>query len=301
MKAKLSLFIAVLLWIYYSQSFAAEVSSTWWATTVTNSEMNISTSSTWWTAITPADMDALWSEADAAWAETWLNAAWAGKPMVIAPKWSIWNYSEVACDKDYFTSNTCNQCFEWGKKMAWEKIAGLTDSWTNPNTTEQIIYNDEQKFPEIVNLWWAGTIWVNNPLDATKFWKYSDEIVWTDSATAWKQEFLLEWGKTVNYLEADLWASYALQKTDKKEWEPVWLLKFFVNYHDTDATAKESAIKTHTECVVYYAWTPVIAPVTPAPVTPKEATKVKTWPESVVLVLIAALLWLGFVKLRKKA
>jgi len=36
--------------------------------------------------------------------------------------------------------------------MVGEKIAGLTDSWTNPNATEQIIYKDEQKFPELVNL-----------------------------------------------------------------------------------------------------------------------------------------------------
>lgn len=229
-----------------------------------------------------------------------LNAA-TDKTIVVMPKWNVSNYPEVACDKDFFTANSCNQCFDWGKRVVGEKITGLTDSWTNPNTTEQIIYKDEQIAPELINLWWANTIWLTNPEDPMAFWKQSDEVVWTDSATwSGKQEFLLEWGKTVNLLESDLAASYALQSTDKAEWDAIGLLKFTINYHDTDETAKESEQKTHVECVAYYSSAPVATTPT-TPETPQEATQVKTWPASYILIALALILSLGLVKYRKKA
>jgi hypothetical protein len=285
MKQKISVLLVLVISLTFAQTFAASGD-----TTTTADDTTLSAD-----ALPADDTGAAVTET---WAET-LNAA-SGKEINVAPKWGVGNYSEVACDKDFFTQNACNQCFEWGKKATWEKITWLTDSWTNPNVSEQIIYKDEQKFPEFVNLGGDKTTWINYPIEADKFWKYTDEIVWTDSATwSWKQEFLLEWGKTVNFLEWDLWASYALQSTDKKEWDPTGLLKFMVNYHDTDATANESAAKLHTECVVYYAWTP--APAAPVPVAPKEVTKVKTWPESYILIIVALLLSFGLLKYRKKA
>lgn len=321
MKSKLSLFLSLILVATYSSVFAAEVTGTEakaWSTEVTASwvktaDVKVDTSTATeekWIDTTTEDAS-IWADEELPMdsdtntkTEEDLNAAWwtATPSKSLAPKWVVGNYSEVACDKDFFTQNTCNQCFEWGKKMVWEKIAWLTDSWTNPNTTEQVIYKDEQKLPEFVNLGWAGTIWANNPIEVEKFWKYNDEIVWTDSAEgAGKQEFLLEWGKTVNYLEADLGASYALSASDKKEWDAIGLLKFNVNYHDTDATGKEIPAKMHTECVAYYAWASTPNPVAPAPVTPVEVTKVKTGPESFVLIIVALLLSLVLIKYRKKA
>lgn len=316
MKAKISLLLTLVLTFGYLQSFAADWITAWDVKTTDNT--NNTTDISAWTADISNNADwtadvKAWdvnlngpsvaspdkTTIDNNWWETPLNAA-SGKDTIVAPKIWIGNYTEVACDKDFFTSNSCNQCFDWWKKMAWEKIAWITDSWTNPNTTEQVIYKDEQKMPEIINLGWAATTWINNPLEADKFYKFADEIVWTDSATwSGKQEFLLEWGKTVNFLESDLGASYALQSTDKKEWDPIGLLKFSLTYHDTDASAKEWEAKLHTECVAYYAWTP--APATPVAKTPAEAIKVKTWPESFVLIIIAMLLSFVFIKYRKRA
>lgn len=230
--------------------------------------------------------------------ETSLNAA-DSKVITVAPKGWIGNYPEVPCNGDIFTTNSCNQCFDWGKKWVGEKIAGLTDSWTNPNSAEQIIYKEEQIMPELINIGWAWTVWLSNPQDPATFWKFDDEIVWTNSATnKWLQEYLLEWNKTVWFLEADLGASYALQSTNKQEWAPIWLLKFSINYRDTDNTWKESEKKLHTECVAYYASTPAPKPVVQE--TPKEVTKVKTGPESYVLILATLLISLGLIRFLKK-
>ena len=156
--------------------------------------------------------------------------------------------------------------------------------------------------PEMINLGSASkTTWTSNPTDTSKFWSYADEIVWVDSAT-WtgKLEFVLEWNKKINFLESDLGASYLLSSTEAKENDPVGLLKFSLNYHDTDDSAKEWALKTHNECVVFLAGKqPEVKPVVVQ--TPKEVTKVKTGPESIFLVLAAMLLAFGLMKYRKKA
>lgn len=317
MKARLSFILTLVLALGYIQVFAADITA-WTVSTQDNA--NQTTDLTAWDAwvqnnndgtanvkagdvnvtgpsVKTADNEIL--PADWAWDNVPLNAA-SWKDVIVAPKMWIGNYPEVACDKDFFTSNSCGQCFDWGKKMAWEKIAWLTDSWTNPNSTEQVIYKDEQKMPEFVNLGWEGTKWLSNPTESDKFYKFADDVVWNDSATwSGKQEFLLESWKTVGFLEADLWASYALESSDKKEWDAIWLLKFNIAYHDTDASAKESEMKTHTECVAYYAWKP--APVAPIAQTPAEATKVKTWPETIVLLIAALFLSFVFIKYRKKA
>ncbi|EKD66167.1 MAG: hypothetical protein ACD_49C00060G0009 [uncultured bacterium (gcode 4)] len=243
----------------------------------------------------PVEVSASWSEVTAAWTEeTDLNAA---TPEVMVPTWAVSNYEKVACDKEFFIQNTCSECFAGWNKNIWEKITSLNDSWTNPNTTEQIIYSDEQTFPELVNLWGDTTKWLTSPEDNTKFWKISQEIIWNDSKTgSGRQEFLLEWGKTVNLYESDLWATYTVDSTDKKEWEAIGLLKFPLAYHNIDATWKEWEKMNHTECVAYYAGTPVVAPVAPA-----EVTKVKTWPQSLILILMALILSFFFLRLRKKA
>ncbi|MDD2487545.1 MAG: hypothetical protein PHS92_04195 [Candidatus Gracilibacteria bacterium] len=217
----------------------------------------------------------------------------------LAPKGGVSNYAEIACDKEYFTQNACNQCFDGGKKIVGEKITNLTDGWTNPNTGEQVIYKDEQTMPELVNLGGNGTKWISNPEDSSKFWKFSDEIVWTDSKTgSGKQEFLLEGGKTVNFIEGGLGATYVMDSTDIKEGEIAGLLKMPITYHNIDESGKEGTTLNHVECIAYLAG----AQAAKAPVPqPKEITKVKTGPELYILLLLAFSIAFGFVKLRKKA
>lgn len=213
-------------------------------------------------------------------------------------KWKIWEYTEIPCDNiEYFTQNSCNQCFDWGKKSVWEKISTLNDTWTNLNSTEQVIYKEEQILPEFVNLGWNNTKWIIMPQETSQFWKFANEIIWVASEVdqAGKQEFILDWNKTINFVESDLWASYSLESTDKKEWEPVGLLKIFAAYHDMDSSWVESVKKSNTECVAYYNATPAPVQV----VTPPEVVKVKTWPEMYFLILLALLLGFAFVKTRK--
>ncbi len=217
------------------------------------------------------------------------------------PKWNIWDYQEIACDKDYFTQNVCNQCFDWSKKAISEKISTLADTWINQNSTEQVFYKDEQINPEFINLGWNNTVWVTNPTDPNKFWKFANEIIWIDSDTPWtnKQEFVLGWNKSIKFQESDLWASYAMSSTDKQEWEPVGLLKFTINYHNINSKWDESVKNSHTECVAYYSAAPAPVATTPTPKA-QEITKVKTWTESYILILIALVLWFTLVRLRKK-
>jgi len=247
---------------------------------------------------TPTEVTADTWVTDTTWTDSWadLNAA---SPEVMVPTWTVSNYEKVACDKDFFIQNNCSECFAGWNKNIWEKITSLNDTWTNPNTSEQIIYSDEQTFPELINLWWDNTKWISNPEDNTKFWKNSQEIIWSDSKTwSGRQEFVLEWGKTINLYESDLWATYVVDSTDKMQWDAIGLLKFPLSYHNIDATWNEGEKMDHTECVAYYAWAPVVAPTAPAQT---EVTKVKTGPESLILILIALITTFFFLRIRKKA
>ncbi|MCK9272025.1 hypothetical protein M0P65_00575 [Candidatus Gracilibacteria bacterium] len=225
-----------------------------------------------------------------------LNAA---SPEVMVPTGTVSNYEKVACDKDFFIQNNCSECFAGGNKNIGEKITSLNDTWTNPNTSEQIIYSDEQTFPELINLGGDNTKWISNPEDNTKFWKNSQEIIWSDSKTgSGRQEFVLEGGKTINLYESDLGATYVVDSTDKMQGDAIGLLKFPLSYHNIDATGNEGEKMDHTECVAYYAGAPVVAPTAPAQT---EVTKVKTGPESLILILIALITTFFFLRIRKKA
>lgn len=220
---------------------------------------------------------------------------------------AVGDYSETACTAEYFTANNCSACFEGTTLTTGDQINGLYDTWTNKNANEQIIYKDEQVMPEMVPLS-AGTVFSANPVDPTAFWKYGTQVIWTDSATGTgKQEFMLDAGKSVKFLEADLGASYMLASTDKKDGETVGVLKFPLSYHNVDADGNEGAKETHIECVAYTAKVAAaaIVPVEivkPAPKAPepKKMTTVKTGPESLILMTLALLIAAGFVIVRSR-
>lgn len=211
------------------------------------------------------------------------------------------DYKEIECSTQaFFAANNCNQCFDGGKVAVGQKVTGLYDTWTNKNATEQIAYKDEQVYPEIVNLGGDATSWKSTPSDPATFWKYGSEVLWVDSLTgSGKQEYVLDPGKTVTMMEADLGANYSLEKTDKKAGEFVGLAKFPVAFHDVTAAGKDGPVQLHYECVAFASESaPAPAP-KPAP-TPVKATAVKTGPESFLLLALAALLSLSLVAFRRK-
>lgn len=218
---------------------------------------------------------------------------------------AVGDYKEVACTTEYFTANSCGQCFEGGKLAIGGKVSGLYDMWTNKNSSEQIAYKDEQTFPEMVPLS-AGTTFSANPTDPATFWKYGSSVIWTDSATGTgKQEFMLEAGKSVKFMEADLGAAYTLNTTDISKGEVVGIAKFPLAYHAVDNNGNEGKKETHIECVTYTADVAMakVVPVEtakPAPVKPPKMTAVKTGPESFILFALSLLIAAGFIAFRRR-
>lgn len=215
------------------------------------------------------------------------------------------DYKETTCTATYFTSQSCDLCFTGDKVAPGGQITGLFDSWTNKNQNEQIIYKNEQTMPEMVAMS-SGTVFTANPADPESFWKFGSSVIWTDSATGTgKQEFMLDAGKTVQYIESDIGASYTLASTDKAGGEVVGILKFPLNYHNVDADGNEGVKETITECVAYTAdvATAKVTPVETVQPTPepKKMTTVKTGPgESIVLVAIALLISAGLILIRRR-
>ncbi|MDD2917013.1 MAG: hypothetical protein PHH70_04180 [Candidatus Gracilibacteria bacterium] len=216
---------------------------------------------------------------------------------------SVGDYREIDCNADYFTANNCSACFEGKAVAVGDQINGLYDTWTNKNANEQIIYKDEQSMPEIVPVI-AGTVFLANPLDPVAYWKYGNQVIWTDSATGTgKQEFMLDAGKSIKFLEADLGASYTMTANNAPNGSVVGVVKFPLSYHNVDADGNEGKKETHIECVSYTTkpTTVTVAPVEVVKPEPKKLTTVKTGPEeSLALFAIALLIAAGVVVVRNR-
>lgn len=213
---------------------------------------------------------------------------------------SLGEYKSVACNSNpAFGTNACNECFVWGSvKVGWD-IDGLFDNWTNTTNNMLIAYKDEQKLPTMVSF---GSTWTNTPTDLAKFWKNSSDITWISTESGGRMNYILQPGQKVKFIESEIGARYTLNKTDKKNGEMVWMMKFPVVSHAADkVTATTAAATTHYECVSYTLEAPVVTPSKPVPpVTPP--TKVETGPQTLVLILAAFFIAFGMMfSLRKRS
>lgn len=145
-----------------------------------------------------------------------------------------------------------------------------------------------------------GSKWNTAPAKESDIWTYDSDIVWKPAANG-KKNFVLTAGQKVRFWKSDIGAGYTLASTTKKAGELVGMLKYPVIYKTTDlSTGKESATKTHYECVAYtldktQAVTPPKKPTpekpaTPTPEKPKteDLTKSETGPAETLILIIAA-------------
>lgn len=151
--------------------------------------------------------------------------------------------------------------------------------------------------PNIIRF--GNTTWTANPADETKFWKYSNEVVWVQAGSGGKNQYILPAGQSVKFIESDMGAGYKLEKTDKKAGEVAGIIRFPVVSHVIDASANESAANTAYECATFTVAASTVTsttPVTPSPEkkpTPKDITSTKTGPETLLLIVAAFFIAFG--------
>lgn len=215
----------------------------------------------------------------------WLTLVWAN--MVNA-------YEEIDCTSDnVFSQNSCNQCFDWWIVKNDTPIGFFTDIWSNKTTSDKVLYKEEQTMPSTVTL--NGTTMDQSPQDDS-FWQYTTDLEAFKSATlSW---YVLPAWKDVTWLKSSEWAWIKLTNLPW-EWQNAWLMVYEITSHPmTWGLVDSTNVDSHKECVLFKSWekTVVVPPTetTPTPPTPKEMTKVQTWPGEVVVVLLSLMLaiWL---------
>lgn len=215
-----------------------------------------------------------------------------------------WEYTSVDCSSNAtFWENSCNQCFDWWELKVWDTLSFLDDIWNNETTNKKIMYKEEQKMPVLSALNWAE--FTKKPNDDT-FWEYTPEF-----EALKDKEFdgyvLPAWQK-VSWLKSSMWAAYKFDKSPTSS-SDAWILVYDITSHDIlESWEITMDTKAHKECVIFKAWawvteTPIVpeTPVTPTEPKPKEEemTKVKTWPEEYLLVLMLSfLLWVWIMNRR---
>jgi hypothetical protein len=151
--------------------------------------------------------------------------------------------------------------------------------------------------PVMVNLNSTEVSWKDRP-SSDWFWKYTNELDsrYNDSEDAY---ILWVW-EEVMWLQSSVWYAYGLTQNDVEEYWNIGLLVYTIITHNilSDWTVTDDS-EEHKECVLFKSWeneweTPPIDPVEP-PVVPE------TWPEHILLVVLALILGFWFFILKKNA
>ena len=225
------------------------------------------------------------------------NILLASALFLLSSTTTFWAYKEIDCSTNAsFTSNSCNQCFEWWSKKVWDNIWMLSDQWVNPSDSDQVFLKEENSdFPTMINLsdWkveWKPT------LPAKEFWEYTPEFEKLKSeADAW---YVLPAGQKVTWLKSKVDAAFTLTKNTAKEWTSIGLMVYPIKVHNIVNWAPSIDSKDHRECVLYKSSESTKTEVVVKKTTPKKLPK--TWPETYVLILLTMFLSLWILKSRKK-
>lgn len=206
-------------------------------------------------------------------------------------------YEEVECSTDpVFSEYSCNQCFEWGTKMEWDKLGLLTDLWANVTDVKKILYKEEQKDPQMVNLDSTNVTWSQVP-DTDKFWEYTDEFNALYSDTDFG--YILDAGKSITWLKSSLSHAFSLDKNTAPSWSNIGMLIYSIVSHNILASWEVSMDNSneHLECVLFKSWDTAEVIV---PETPKKLPQ--TGPaEYLLLMILAMALGFGVLKFRTKS
>ena len=202
-------------------------------------------------------------------------------------------YDEVDCSTDsVFSENSCNQCFNGWEVTSDSPLGFFTDIWSNKTTSDKVLYKEEQVMPTFNAL--NGTKVDQNPQDDS-FWQYTTDFDAYASQTM--SGYVLPAGKDVTWLKSADGAWIKLSNLPNK-WTNAWVMVFEILSHPVTGSWVVDAtnVDTHKECVVYKSWEEaVVVPPSdtstpPTPPTPKELTKVQTWPGEVAVTIIIAML-----------
>lgn len=158
-------------------------------------------------------------------------------------------YEEIECSVDtVFTENSCNQCFDWGKKVQWDNLGLLSDLWSNVSDVAKILYKEEQVDPEMINLDSTNVSWSQTTTEG--FWEYTDEFNALYSDT--EEWYVLNAWNNVTWIKSWLASAYTLDKNTAPDDSNIGLLVYPISTHNILADGEITIDNTeHKECVLF--------------------------------------------------
>ncbi len=212
--------------------------------------------------------------------------------------------SGVKCSSNpVFAANSCNQCFVETKAVKQgDNIATLKDSWVNNTNTKLLMLKSEQVNPVFKSLAWDKFQIAKKTIN-WKFWETPDAMKALYDSDL--EGYLLEPGKSVDWIKTVLGASYKVEKNDVAKGQNAGLLIYTVLAHAINNDSIDENAIPHKECVLYKSAGAAVKPkqnnvTTKVKNNVAHATKQTTGPEMYILVLLAILMGTAFV-IRKKA
>lgn len=204
-------------------------------------------------------------------------------------------YEEIDCTSNpAFEANSCSQCFDGGVKGQWDNIGFLSDEWINDTSVSKIIFKEEQRLPEMINLGGTNTSWSQVP-SADDFWEYTEEF---DALYDMENEgYLLSSGESVTFLKSKIASAFSLDSNTVQNWDPIGMLVYPITTHEILSDGELTInSEEHRECVLYKSGEAVEE----APVEPKKLPD--TGPaEFMLLAILAMILGFGILRVKKSA
>jgi len=206
-------------------------------------------------------------------------------------------YEEVDCSSNnQFSKYNCSQCFDWGSINKSKGIWFLDDIWVNNSLNDALMYKEEQKMPVMYSLDEKNVVFTMQPSEED-FWEYTTDLESFYSETeGW---YVLPSWKSVSWIRSKIWNEIILEKNNLPAWENIGMLVFSILTHNilSDGSITTEDVP-HNECVLFTSWnwwnlqedlkkeTLEKEP----EINDKDMTKVTTWPEHYLLLLILAML-----------
>lgn len=205
-------------------------------------------------------------------------------------------YEEIDCTSDVvFETNSCNQCFDWGWKNQLDLIGLLRDDWINDSASSMILYKEEQKMPNMVNLNSSNVTWSQTP-STDGFWEYSSDF---DALYSEDEEwYILESWNRVTWLESKMWYAFKLDANSAPANSNIGLLVYPISTHlMLDDGTPSIDDDEHKECVLFKS---------AAAATPVEPEEVERLPDTgpaewILLWILAMILGFSIMRIKNKA
>lgn len=186
---------------------------------------------------------------------------------------SVSAFKSVECNSSqYFGEMSCDLCFDGGNVNVWENLWVLQDTVVNTTPYSVMIDISEQKDPFMENLQKWLVDWAQIE-DDESLWGYAPEA--SEYLNEEWTAYIVPAGKSTVLTRSSIVWSYNLDRNESEASE-IGMVVFPINMRNLDSDGKAGDVYEHRQCVLYKGTKSNVVKKTPIEPIKEEPTKTET-------------------------